>query len=53
MSCTLYEEMAIFMFYNFMNIPNWISWKIKEVSGSLSVPRRAPYGVTIAVYTVH
>jgi hypothetical protein len=41
------------MFYNFMNIPPWIPWKPEEFSSSFSVPRRAPYGVTFTVNTVH
>ena len=42
-----------YMFYNFMIILHWIPWKLEEVSCSLPVPRRAPYGVKILVHTVH
>ena len=44
MDCTAYES-----FNNFMNIPNWIPGK----PGKLPVPRRAHYGVTTSVSTVH
>ena len=48
-----YTNKRSYMFYNFMNLPNWIPWKTEEVSASFLVPPRAPLGITISVYIVH
>jgi hypothetical protein len=41
------------MHYNFMNIQHWIPGKSEKFPSPFPVPRRAPYGVTTSVSTVH
>ena len=53
MSCMAYEQVVIYLFHNFMNIPHWIPWKLEEFSSSFSVPHRTPNGVTISIWDRH